>query len=429
MDEALAAETYGNAYSFSQPIEVRVQELIAGVRADVGISLYGDDLPTLVAKGQEIAAVLETIPGAADVGAERVAGLPYLRVRIKRDQLARHGIHARQVLEVVEAIGGVEVDQVYEGQRRFPLRVRMAPQYRGNLEQLRQIKVPDAWGRQIPLEQLAELVEEDGPAQISRDAICRRTLIQCNVRGRDLASFVAQAQAAVAQEVALPPGYHLAWGGQFKNLQDATRRLMVAVPLTLVSIFVLLFAAVHSARLAILIYLNVPIAVTGGIFALYVAGLPFSISAGVGFIALSGVAVLDGVVLVNHIVELRRAGLPLDDAVFQGTLTRLRPVLMTTLVAGLGFVPMVISQGMGAEVQRPLAILVIGGLVTSTLLTLCVLPAVYRFFEPAALCVDRGATLPDVLRDHPETHHAASPIPAPHLLGVATHPVRSKADR
>ena len=417
MEEALAAQTSANAYSFSQPIELRVQELIAGVRADVGISLYGEDLKTLVAKGQEIAAVLETVPGAADVGAERVAGLPYLKVRIKRDQLARHGINARQVLEVVEAIGGVEVDQVYEGQRRFPLRVRLAPQWRGNLEQLRRIHIADVRGRHIPLEQLAELVEEDGPAQISRDAVCRRTLIQCNVRGRDLAGFVAEAQAAVADRVTLPAGYHLAWGGQFKNLQEASRRLAIAVPLALLLIFALLFAAFNSARLALLIFLNVPIAATGGIFALQVAGLPFSISAGVGFIALSGVAVLNGVVLVSYILELRQTGMPAGDAVYQGALVRLRPVLMTALVAGLGFVPMALNQGMGAEVHRPLATVVIGGLVTSTLLTLFVLPAVYRFFEPNSHRLASGDDRPETGVREEKTHAETGPVPAPHLPG------------
>ncbi len=415
MEEALAAQTSANAYSFSQPIELRVQELIAGVRADVGISLYGEDLKTLVAKGQEIAAVLETIPGAADVGAERVAGLPYLKVRIKRDQLARHGINARQALEVVEAIGGVDVDQVYEGQRRFPLRVRLAPRWRGNLEHLRRIHIADARGRYIPLEQLAELIEEDGPAQISRDAVCRRTLIQCNVRGRDLAGFVAEAQAAVADRVTLPAGYHLAWGGQFKNLQEASRRLAIAVPLALLLIFALLFAAFNSARLALLIFLNVPIAATGGIFALQVAGLPFSISAGVGFIALSGVAVLNGVVLVSYILELRRAGMPAGDAVYEGALVRLRPVLMTALVAGLGFVPMALNQGMGAEVQRPLATVVIGGLVTSTLLTLFVLPAIYRFFDLNSPHLESGDDRPESGVREETMHGEPGPVPAPHL--------------
>lgn len=381
MEQSLKRNVPGNAISFSQPIELRVQELIAGVRADVGISLYGEDLATLEQTGERIAAVLETIPGAADVGTEQVAGLPYFKVRIKRDQLARYGINARAVLDVVEAVGGIVVDQVYEGQRRFPLQVRIAPQWRQQIEQLRAIRVADPQGRRIPLEQLADLVVEEGPAQISRDAVQRRTLIQCNVRGRDLASFVAEAQAAIDQRVQLPSGYFVTWGGQFKNLKEASSRLMIAVPAALFLIFCLLFATFHSVRLAVLIFLNVPIAATGGIFALWLAGLPLSISAGVGFIALFGVAVLNGVVLVNYIVQLRQDGVSVAESVFEGALTRMRPVLMTATVAVLGLLPRAISTSTGAEVQRPLATVVIGGLVSSTLLTLLVLPSIYRFFE------------------------------------------------
>lgn len=420
MQKALAARTSGNAYSFSQPIELRVQELIAGVRADVGISLYGDDLQTLALKAEEIAAVLDSIPGAADVGTEQTAGLPYLKVRVKRDQLARYGINARQVLDVVEAIGGVEVDQVFEGQRRFPLQIRIAPQWRQNLEQIQQLKIADPRGRQIPLEQLAELIVEDGPAQISRDAVRRRTLIQCNVRGRDLAGFVAQAQTAVDRRVELPHGYTLAWGGQFKNLQDASQRLAIAVPVALLLIFALLFVTFHSAGLAVLIFLNVPIAATGGVVGLWVAGLPFSISAGVGFIALFGVAVLNGVVLVNYIVELRHEGRTLDEAVFHGALTRMRPVLMTALVAILGLLPRAVSTSTGAEVQRPLATVVIGGLLTSTLLTLFVVPAIYRFFEPRSFAKMNDAHTLDGRRiDEPHGSHPVEIFPVPHVLKTA----------
>jgi heavy metal efflux system protein len=414
MQEALDRQTSGNAYSFSQPIELRVQELIAGVRADVGISLYGDDLDTLTAKAEEIAAVLEGIPGAADVGAEQVAGLPYLKARVKRDEIARYGINARQVLDVVEAIGGVEVAEVFEGQRRFPLRVRLAPEWRGNLEQIRHIQVADPRGRHIPLEQLAELTVEDGPAQISRDSVRRRTLIQCNVRGRDLAGFVAAAQAAVEENVELPSGYSLTWGGQFKNLQDATGRLAIAVPVALLLILALLFITFNSVRLTVLIFLNVPIAATGGVFALWLAGLPFSISAGVGFIALFGIAVLNGVVLVNYIVELRQQGTAVTDAVFDGAMTRLRPVLMTALTTGLGLLPRAISTGTGAEVQQPVATVVIGGLITSTLLTLIVVPAIYRFFEPKSLGEKRQEPSSKSLRSE-ETHNH-KPLPRPHVL-------------
>jgi cobalt-zinc-cadmium resistance protein CzcA len=417
MQQALDTQTSGNAYSFSQPIELRVQELIAGVRADVGISLYGDDLHTLTEKAEEIAAVLESIPGAADVGTEQVAGLPYLNARIRRGELARYGINARQVLDVVAAVGGVEVAEVFEGQRRFPLRVRLAPEWRENLEQIRQIKVADPQGRHIPLGQVADLAVQDGPAQISRDSVRRRTLIQCNVRGRDLAGFVAQAQEAVDARVDLAAGYNVTWGGQFKNLQDATARLAIAVPVALLLILCFLFLTFQSARLTVLIFLNVPIAATGGILALWLAGLPFSISAGVGFIALFGIAVLNGVVLVNYIVELRRRGKAANEAVIEGASTRLRPVLMTALTTGVGLLPRAISNGTGAEVQQPVATVVIGGLVSSTMLTLFVLPAVYRFFEPKSLA---NATSEGAERQQ-ETNQADSlrqtePVPAPHML-------------
>jgi cobalt-zinc-cadmium resistance protein CzcA len=371
-----------NAYSFPQPIELRVAELVAGVKSDVGISLYGDDLDKLREKAEEVSAVLAKVPGAADVQVEQTGGLPYLRVVVDRQAVARHGVNARDVLDAVAVIGGKDVGQVYEGQRRFPVQVRLGPDWRDRLEAIRQIRVADRNGRPVPLEQLAALKLEEGPAQVSRDAIRRRIIIQCNVRGRDLAGFVAEAREKVDREVKLPTGYSLAWGGTFKNLQEASARLAVAVPVALVMIFVLLHSTFNSSRLAMLIFLNVPMAATGGVFALALRGLPFSISAGVGFIALFGVAVLNGVVLVTYIVDLRGAGRRPEDAAFEGALMRLRPVLMTALVATLGFIPMAVSAGSGAEVQRPLATVVIGGLVTSTLLTLFVIPAVYRWFDP-----------------------------------------------
>ncbi len=382
MKQALEEEVPANGYSFSQPIELRVAELVAGVKSDIGISLYGDDLETLQQKAEEIVRVLNKVPGAADVQAEQTGGLPFLRVIIKRNQIARYGINARDVLDAVAAIGGREVGQIFEGQRRFPLQVRLGPEWRQDLERIRQVKIADPQGRQIPLDELAELRVEDGPAQISRDAVRRRTIIQCNVRGRDLAGFVADAQKAVDRQVDLPAGYSLTWGGQFKNLQEASQRLMIAVPLALFMIVALLHMTFNSIRLAALIFLNVPLAATGGILALWLRGLPFSISAGVGFIALFGVAVLNGVVLVTYIVELRKKGMDVRTAAFEGAMIRLRPVLMTALVATLGFIPMALSTSSGAEVQRPLATVVIGGLVTSTLLTLLVLPSIYRWFDP-----------------------------------------------
>jgi cobalt-zinc-cadmium resistance protein CzcA len=383
MEKALEEEVPGNAFSFTQPIEMRVAELVAGVKSDVGISLYGDDLEVLREKGEEIARVVGKVPGAQDVAVEQTAGLPYLRVIVDRQAVARHGVNARDVLDAVAVVGGKEVGQVYEGQRRFPIHVRLGPDWRQRLDSIRQIKVADRTGRAVPLEQLATLKLEDGPAQISRDAIRRRIIVQCNVRGRDLAGFVSEAKAAVDREVKRPPGYFLAWGGTFKNLQDASARLAVAVPVALVLIFVLLHSTFGSTKLAMLIFLNVPMAATGGVLALWLRGMPFSISAGVGFIALFGVAVLNGVVLVTYIVDLRKAGRDAAAAALDGAMIRVRPVLMTALVATLGFIPMAVSTGSGAEVQRPLATVVIGGLVTSTLLTLFVIPAVYRWFDPS----------------------------------------------
>jgi len=384
MQAALDREVPGNAYGFTQPIELRVQELVAGVRSDVGLSLYGDDLEVLEREGNEIVRALKTVPGAADVQAQQVAGLPYLRVIIRRDKLARYGIAAADVLDAVSAVGGHVVGEVFEGQRRFPLQVRLAAGWRDDPERLRALKIADPQGRQIPISQLADILVEEGPAEISRDAIRRRLLIQCNVRGRDLAGFVAEARETVAREVALPPGYVLEWGGQFENLERASRRLAIAVPVALLLIFSLLYLTFGSVSLTMLISLNVPVAATGGIFALWLRGMPFSISAGVGFIALFGIAVMNGVVLVEHIRHLRRAGDDCRTAVFQGSLDRLKPVLMTATTDALGFVPMAVSGSAGAEVQRPLATVVIGGLVTCTLLTLLVLPAIYRWFDPAA---------------------------------------------
>ncbi|MFM7148263.1 MAG: efflux RND transporter permease subunit, partial [Gemmataceae bacterium] len=381
MEKALEETVPGNAYSFSQPIELRVAELVAGVRSDVGISLYGDDLQVLRQKADQIVRSLSKVPGAADVQAEQTEGLPYLRIKIDRSRIARHGISAHEVLEAISTIGGKEVGQVFEGQRRFPLQVRIQGNWRKSLEKIRQIKIADRQGRQIPLEQLADLKLEDGPAQISRDAIRRRTLIQCNVRGRDLAGFVGEAKKTVEKEVPLPAGYMVTWGGQFKNLQEASQRLMIAVPLALFMIFALLHITFNSIRLAGLIFLNVPLAATGGILALWNRGLPFSISAGVGFIALFGVAVLNGVVLLTCIVQLRQSGRDVLQASFEGSVILLRPFLMTALVATLGFIPMAFSTSSGAEVQRPLATVVIGGIISSTLLTLLVLPSIYRWFE------------------------------------------------
>lgn len=380
MDRALDKKVPGTVFSYSQPIELRMQELIAGVRSDIAISLYGEDLDILKQKADEIVAVVSRVGGAADTKAEQIAGLPYLRIRIDRSAIARYGINASKVLDVVEALGGKTVGQVLEGQRRFDMQVRFKESERQDIDRIRNIKVADPQGRLIPLSQLAMIKVEQGPAQISRENIQRRISVEANVRGRDIASFVADAQRAVDEKIKLPPGYTLEWGGQFKNLQEATQRLVIVVPLALFLIFVVLYTMFNSARLAALIFINVPMAATGGIFALALRGLPFSISAAIGFIALFGVAVLNGVVLVSYINDLRQSGMGPEEAAVKGAEIRLRPVLMTALVASLGFIPMALGHGAGAEVQRPLATVVIGGLVTSTLLTLLVLPAIYPWF-------------------------------------------------
>jgi len=393
MQQALEQKSPANAYSFTQPIELRVQELVAGVRSDVGLSLYGDDLKVLKEKGDEIVRALSQVKGAADAQAQQIAGLPYTRIIVKRPELARYGINTRDVLDAVSSVGGVTVGQVFEEQRRFPLQVRLRPEWRQDTQQLMDLKIDDTQGRQIPLGQLAQVIQEDGPAEISRHAIRRRLLIQCNVRGTDLGSFVSQAQKVVAAQVTLPPGYSLTWGGQFRNLQEASQRLAIAVPVALFLIFALLYMTFNSMRLAMLIYLNVPIAATGGILALWLREMPFSISAGVGFIALFGIAVMNGVVLIEHIRHLRHSGSSQYDAVVHGALDRLRPVLMTAACGALGFIPMAISGSAGAEVQRPLATVVIGGLITSTALTLLVLPTIYRWFEPKEVPSPESATL------------------------------------
>ena len=385
IEEAMTKNVPGAIFSFSQPIELRVAELISGVRSDIAVHIYGDDINKLKSTADEVVRALSQVPGAADVKAEQTVGLPMLRVTIDRQAIARYGINAQDVLDVVETVGGRSVGVVLEGQRRFGLQVRFAAGIRDDLDAIRDLRVAAPGGngepsQLIPLEQLASIRIEDGPAQISRDNISRRINVEANVRGRDLGSFVAEAQEVVEREVDLPPGWSVEWGGQFENLEEASARLAILVPLALLLIFVLLYTTFGSVRLAALIFLNVPLAVTGGILALALRGYSFSISAGVGFIALFGVAVLNGVVLVSYIVQKRQEGLDPQEAAMEGARIRLRPVLMTALVASLGFIPMALATSAGAEVQRPLATVVIGGLVTSTLLTLLVLPTIFPWF-------------------------------------------------
>jgi cobalt-zinc-cadmium resistance protein CzcA len=381
INRALTKAVPGNTFSYSQPIELRVQELIAGVRSDIAITIFGEDMETLRRLGDQVVRVVSQVPGAADTKAEQVAGMPYHVVAIDRKKIARYGINAEQILDTVTALGGRTVGQVVQGNRRFFMQVRFSPEDRKNFERILDIRIADSEGRLIPLRQLADIRIETGLAQISRENIQRRLAVETNVRGRDLAGFVDAAQKAVASHVTLPPGYWIEWGGEFENLQRASARLAIVVPIALFLIFVLLYTTFNSLRPALLIYLNVPLAATGGILALALRGMPFSISAGVGFIALFGVAVLNGVVLMSYILDLRKQGHSAEEAAYEGALIRMRPVLMTALVASLGFVPMALSTSAGAEVQRPLATVVIGGLVTSTALTLLVLPTLYVWEE------------------------------------------------
>ncbi|EAQ32839.1 efflux RND transporter permease subunit [Idiomarina baltica] len=375
-------ELPGNKYEFTQPIEMRFNELIAGVRADLGVRIYGDDLQTLKRLGDSAAAVIRTVNGAADVRVEQMTGLSTLSVIPKRDHLALLGLTVADVQRAVQAaVGGVQSGIIYEGDKRFKLMVRLDKEWRKSIEQLKSLPIDLPAGnpelRYVPLGEVAELSLESGPNQINRESSKRNVIVSANVEDRDLGSFVADVQDALTTDVDLPAGYWVNYDGTFEQLQSASQRLSLVVPLALLLIIGLLYSAFNSLSSALVIFTGVPLALTGGIFALALRDMPLSISAAVGFIALSGVAVLNGVVMLTFIRQLLRDGLPLKDAVFEGAQQRLRPVLMTALVASLGFVPMAFNTGVGAEVQRPLATVVIGGIVSSTLLTLVVLPALY----------------------------------------------------
>ncbi|NNE66236.1 MAG: efflux RND transporter permease subunit [Pyrinomonadaceae bacterium] len=368
--------------SFSQPIELRVAELISGVRSDVAIKLYGDDLDVLKEKADEIVRVVQAVSGAEDVKAESTSGLPQLQIKPDRAAIARYGLNINDVNDLVETIvAGKEAGQVFEGETRFDLVVRLDEDAGKSIESIKNLLLTAPNSSRVPLSEVAEIKLVEGAAQISREDTRRRISVETNVRGRDIASFVAEAQEKIEQEVNLPAGYYLKWRGTFENLQRATARLLIVVPIALFLIFVLLFTTFNSIKQALLIYTGIPFAVVGGVFALLLRGMPFSISAGVGFIALFGVAVLNGVVMVSYINYLRKEGKTVLEAVKEGAEARLRPVLMTALVASLGFIPMAIATSAGAEVQRPLATVVIGGLITSTLLTLLILPTLYAWVE------------------------------------------------
>ncbi|MBX9841305.1 MAG: CusA/CzcA family heavy metal efflux RND transporter [Xanthobacteraceae bacterium] len=400
--EKRMAELPGNNYEFTQPIQMRFNELISGVRADVGVKIFGDDLDTLLRLAGQVQAVVQGIRGAADAKTEQVTGLPVMTVKLNRPALARYGISAADVQAAVEiAVGGKNAGLLFEGDRRFEIVVRLPEHLRVDVDAVRSLPVPlpavepagtavktAAWNaspltqvRYVPLSALAAIETAPGPNQISRENGKRRIVVSANVRDRDLGSFVAEAQRAVAERVKLPAGYWIGWGGQFEQLVSAAKRLTIVVPIALLLIFLLLVMSLGSAADAALVFSGVPLALTGGVAALLLRGTPLSISAGIGFIALSGVAVLNGLVIIAFIQRLREGGMSIAEAVREGALTRLRPVLMTALVASLGFVPMAIATGAGAEVQRPLATVVIGGIISSTILTLLVLPALYVLFR------------------------------------------------
>jgi len=376
----------GQRIAFSQPIEMRINEMISGVRSDLAVKLFGDDLEILKAKGVVIKELLEKIPGAEEVNVEQVTGQPTLRIKIKQDEIARYGVPAKAVLDLVESLGSKSLGEVVEGQFRFPLVVRLPEKMRANPEVIGSMLVATPSGEHIPLERLATVeVVEDSPSTITREWGQRRIVATCNIRGRDMGSFVAEAQRKInAETLKLRGRYHLEWGGQFENFERARNRLLLIVPLAMILIFGLLFLTYQNVVDALRVFMGVPLGAVGGILALWLRDMPFSISAAVGFIAMSGVAVLDDMILVSYIRQLRRKGLGVAEAVRQAALTRLRPVLMTTLVASLGFVPMALSTGMGAEVQRPLATVVIGGVISAMVMTLLVGRVIYLLFDSVA---------------------------------------------
>ncbi len=382
MAEELGARFPGQSYLFSQPIELRFNELLSGSRADIAIKVFGDDYDTLEKAASEVREIVDKIPGAADVEFDAAGKAPVLQIVLNRTAMARYNVHAAEVNKVIEtAFAGHEAGMIVEGNRRFPIITRLPERARRDFANVANLPVRTSDGGFITLGQVADVSVTESVNTISREAFQRRMAIQVNLRGRDVQSFVQEAQAKIAAEVKLPEGYFVEYGGAFKNLQEARARLMIVVPMALGLIFLLIFMAFGSVRQALIVYTGIPLAVTGGIFALWLRGLPFSISAAVGFIALSGVAVLNGVMMISFINQLREEGKTVRDSVIEGALTRLRPVLMTALVASLGFVPMALAHGSGAEVQRPLATVVIGGIITATFLTLVLLPTLYCWAE------------------------------------------------
>ena len=371
----------GVLVNFTQPIQMTVDELIEGVRAELAIKLFGDDLTVLKEKADEIVSVIRGVRGAADVQADQITGTPQLLITIDRHAIARYGINVADVQQVVRtAVGGETAGQIFEGIRRFDIRVRFAETARNTPAAIGDILVPGPGDLRVPLSQLAHIEEIVGPRQITREHNQRFITVQCNVNERDIGSFVAEGQEAIAANIDLPPGYLVTWGGQFRLQQEANRRLAVVVPITLLVVFLLLFSSFNSLKNTLLILLNIPLALVGGVVALWFTGQNLSVPSSVGFIALFGIALENGMVLVTCLNQLRREGMEMDAASIEGASLRLRPVLMTALTTALGLIPLLLSSGTGSEVQQPLATVVVGGLVTSTALTLLVIPAIYRWF-------------------------------------------------
>lgn len=378
----------GSAYELSQPIQLRFNELISGVRSDVAVKVFGDDMAVLNKTATQIATALQSLPGASEVKVEQTSGLPVLTINIDRDKAARFGLNVGDVQDTIAvAVGGRQAGTLYEGDRRFDMVVRLSDQLRTDIDGLSRLLIPipataGTANGQIGFITLSEVASLDlvlGPNQVSRENGKRLVIVSANVRGRDIGSFVEEATGLIAEKVKVPAGYWTTWGGQFEQLQEASQRLQVVVPVALLLVFGLLFMMFNNLKDGLLVFTGIPFALTGGIMALWLRDIPLSISAGVGFIALSGVAVLNGLVMIAFIRNLREEGRSLSLAIHEGALTRLRPVLMTALVASLGFIPMALATGTGAEVQRPLATVVIGGILSSTVLTLLVLPALYQW--------------------------------------------------
>ncbi len=382
MTEELGKHVPGEAHLFSQPIEMRFNEILEGTRADIAVKVFGEDFAVIEQIAGEAREILEKIPGAADVEFDALGKSPLLEIIPKREAMRKYNLHAAELNSVVHtALAGEEVGKLIEGNRRFDIVVRLSENLREQVDELKRLPVRVDDGGLLTLGQVADFKVVEQVAAIAREYSQRRAAIMVNLRGRDVESFVLEAQKKVAEQIKLPEGYTIEFGGQFKNLQEARARLAIVVPVALALIFVLVFMALGSLRQTLLVYTGIPLAVTGGVFALWLRDLPFSISAGVGFIALSGVAVLNGLMMISYFNLLREQGRDVHTSVREGAMTRLRPVLMTALVASLGFVPMAIANGAGAEVQRPLATVVIGGILSSTFLTLVLLPTLYEWIE------------------------------------------------